>query len=97
LPVVIQYIPKVEKWKGNDVWDFRYLKASYSDRYFKVGEDDDGYKVKVKMKYFLRYLTVNRDDSPLYIFDSNFDTDAVSKGLLDEYQVPPYFAEDLLR
>ena len=33
--------------------------------------------------------------SPLYIFDSNYDNDAVSKCLLEDYRVPSYFPEDL--
>lgn len=43
--------------------------ASLRNNFFKVGEDDSGIKVKVKLKYFLRYLAMNGDDSPLYIFD----------------------------
>ena len=37
-----------------------------------MGEDDDGFKVKVKLKHFLRYLAANRDDSPLYVFDGEW-------------------------
>ena len=54
---------------GPGPWTLRSLRRGFGDRLFKVGEDDDGYKVKVKLKYFLRYLSANRDDSPLYVFD----------------------------
>lgn len=50
-------------------WTLRSLRRGFGERLFKVGEDDDGYKVRVKMKHFLRYLAANRDDSPLYVFD----------------------------
>lgn len=36
-----------------------------------------------------------RDDSPLYIFDSHFDDYDVSKGLLGDFSVPDYFPDDL--
>lgn len=96
-PVLIQNIPKMENWLGNDKWNFHYLKKTFGERYFKVGEDDDGYKVKTRMKYFMKYLKCNRDDSPLYVFDSNYDNDSVSKQLLGEYKVPSYFPDDLFR
>ena len=76
---------------------FSHLRNAYGSRLFKVGEDDDGYKVKVKLKYFLKYLAASSqgDDSPLYVFDSTFDDDEVSKALLEDYSVPKYFPDDL--
>lgn len=50
---------------------------------------------KVKLKYFLRYMEHQTDDSPLYIFDSHFDDHEVAKGLLEDFAVPRYFPDDL--
>lgn len=38
-----------------------------------------------KLKHFLKYLQNNQDDSPLYVFHSNFDEDRVAKRLLCKY------------
>jgi histone arginine demethylase JMJD6 len=104
VPCIISDIPRAENWTATEKWDLKkilrlhesdYVDMSLGDRYFKVGEDDDGYKVKVRFRYFLKYLKENKDDSPLYVFDSNYDNDKVSKVLLEEYKVPSYFPEDL--
>lgn len=49
----------------------------YTFRRFKCGEDDDGYAIKVALKYFWDYMSTQADDSPLYVFDSSYETDRV--------------------
>jgi len=84
-------------WPALRRWDPENMKSdpSIRNRLFKVGEDDGGKSIKMKMKHFLRYMQENRDDSPLYVFDSAFDEDKRAKNLLDDYTVPVYFEEDL--
>ncbi len=96
-PCVITGIPNEEGWTATQTWSFDSIRRRFKDRMFKVGEDDDGYKIKAKMKYFLQYLFGNKDDSPLYIFDSSYDEDSFSKSILEDYKVPSYFKEDLFK
>lgn len=69
-PVVITNV--TENWPARKKWNFEYLLKRYRNQRFKCGEDDFGYNVTMKLKYFVYYMKNNVDDSPLYIFDGNF-------------------------
>lgn len=64
---------------------------------FKIGEDDDGYKLRVPLKYYFEYLVYNKDDSPLYMFESSLENNKEMLPILEHYRVPPYFQDDLLK
>lgn len=94
-PCIITDVPAVQSWKATSQWAPGILRNNFKNRMFKCGEDDDGYKIKTKLKHFLSYMKYNQDDSPLYIFDGNFDEDNVSNSLLNDYTVPKFFPDDL--
>jgi histone arginine demethylase JMJD6 len=96
LPVVLD--GAADAWPAmNGAWTPANLYAHYRHRRFRCGEDDKNYPVKVKLKYFLRYMRGCHDDSPMYVFDSMYNDNRTACGIMRDYQVPSYFTEDLFR
>ena len=51
-----------------------------------------GTKIRMRMRDFLNYMDQQRDESPLYVFDSSFGESVPV--LLEDYAVPDIFPDD---
>lgn len=89
VPVVIKGI--VDQWPAFEKWSAEGLQHQCGDALLNAG----GYQFS--MPDYLRYChsTEGFDDQPLYVFDQCFGEKAPL--LLNQYQVPKYFAQDLFK
>lgn len=70
-PVIIQGITK--NWPGQELWQINKLIERFGESMFKIGESDSGRKLKVSLNEYIEYVLYNRDDSPLYMFESSLE------------------------
>ena len=70
------------------------LVERFADAKFTIGTSDSGRKLKVTMKEYLEYAIFNRDDSPLYLFESNIEHHPQVKDIIDEYEPPRPLRQD---
>ena len=59
---------------------------------FKIGESDSGRKLKVTLSEYMQYALFNRDDSPLYMFESSLEDHPEAKKMIPEYK-PVHYLE----
>ena len=70
-PVIITGL--AERWPAMREWQLDRLLEQYGTGRFKVGESDSGRKLRVTMSEFVEYMFGNKDDSPLYLFESSLE------------------------
>lgn len=74
-----------DSWQIEKHWNFEYFYKNFKDVKFKIGEDDDGYKLRVPLKYYFEYLIYNKDDSPLYMFESSLENNKEMLPILNNF------------
>ena len=84
-----------ESWPASKNWNFKALCRDYGNVPFQCGDDDNGKSMKLKMKHFLGYMHQQKDDNPLYVFDSTFNERGATRSLRFDYEVPKYFKQNL--
>lgn len=82
-PVIIQGL--LDDWPAREQWKPEKLLQRMPDAALKVGADDEGYPVRMKLKHYFMYITDKDhgelDDSPMYIFDGTFSDKKGSNSL----------------
>lgn len=93
IPVILQDI--VTTWPAYGKWDFDYFETGpYRNCKLSCGETDDGYALKLKLKHIISYMKNQTDDSPLYVFDDQFECSAPD--MQGQYSIPEYFTNDVM-
>jgi histone arginine demethylase JMJD6 len=80
-PVIITGV--AERWPAMREWQLGRLLEQYGTGRFKVGESDSGRKLRVTMSEFVEYMFGNKDDSPLYLFESSLEDHDLAKNMLN--------------
>jgi hypothetical protein len=83
----------VTHWPAYTKWTMDYLLQQFSsaDATFQIES------VEWSFSTYMEYMSSNRDESPLYLFDKEFATKPTANGILlqDDYSIPQTFTEDL--
>jgi len=91
-PVIVEGAAR--HWLAMQRWSIPSLEERFRNVDFKVGKDDDGKTLRMKFKYFADYMRHQRDDSPLYLFETTLDEDASMRHMLDDFEIPAIFPHD---
>lgn len=91
-PVIIEDC--LDDWPAMRRWSIEALEERFRNVSFKVAKTDSGKKLRTKFKYYADYLRHQRDDSPLYLFETSVDENGYIRALVDDYEVPDVFPND---
>lgn len=96
LPCVISGIPEAEGWPGFQKWTWDNMAEKHGGVRFKVGKDDNGATVRLRVEHFMHYKQEQEDDSPVYLFDNQMGGGKTREEILQDFKIPSYFPDDFM-
>ena len=77
-------------------WTIESMNNSFlAQEEVKVGKDSSGRRIGVRFDIYAQYLKDTKDDSAVYLFESQIDRNANLTKIFDSYTLPVWFAKDL--
>jgi len=84
-----------DEWPINKATFATMNQSFLRDERVKVGKDDEGYRIGLETKYYLQYAATQKDDSPVYLFESQLNANSNIRKIFAEYARPAWFSKDL--
>eukprot|EP00461_Guttulinopsis_vulgaris_P004452 UN04454 len=85
-----------DEWEMNR-WTMKNMVEEHlGDELVKIGKDKNGRRLEVPFDQYAHYLATTKDDSALYLFESQMDRTERYRKVFDAYQLPKWFEKDLL-
>ena len=85
-----------EGWEMHKYTGTTLSTGKYKNCRLKVGKDPQEYRLTAKLKHFMQYLYTERDDQPLYLFESQLEVIDVATEMQQDYTRPHFFTTDFL-
>eukprot|EP01100_Stratorugosa_tubuloviscum_P005992 TRINITY_DN261_c0_g1_i1.p1 TRINITY_DN261_c0_g1~~TRINITY_DN261_c0_g1_i1.p1 ORF type:complete len:527 (+),score=221.65 TRINITY_DN261_c0_g1_i1:62-1642(+) len=90
-PLIIQ--GAMDNWPAMQKWQKNAFLTKYGDQMFYVDEvDDNCHKLVMRLRDYIRYSEINKDEDPIYLFDPKFGDNYPE--MLSDYEIPIFFKED---
>lgn len=84
----------MDSWKAKKKWTVEGFSKHYGDKLLKSNATgSDGHCFKMTFNEYMKYCKDNHDEKPIYLFDNKF-VERIPQ-LLEDYEVPVYFKDDL--
>lgn len=93
-PVIIE--DAINHWPAIERWSLDALDERFGNVEFMVAKDSDGKKLRMKLKYYIDYMKHQKDDSPLFLFESDIEANILRRQLCRDFEVPDLFPHDFL-